>query len=60
MARSGCRVAHRNVVSAPIELPATTGRSMPSAASTASSSSARSGSGASAGDSDECPWLTLS
>jgi hypothetical protein len=44
-ARSGWRVAHRSVVSAPIELPATIGLSMPSASSTASSSSARSGSG---------------
>src|SRR5262245_25212039 len=59
-ARSGCRVAHRRVVNAPIELPATMGRSMPSASSTASSSSARSGSGRSSGDTEECPWLTLS
>src|SRR5262245_374673 len=59
-ARSGCRVAHRSVVSAPMELPATMGRSMPSASSTASSSSARSGSCRPSGDTEECPWLTLS
>jgi len=55
VASAGWRVAQRSSVFAPIELPAITGRTSPSAAITPSRSSTRSGSSASRGELEEWP-----